>query len=140
MAIARCCLCEHTVESLEGLTCCPNCGTDYPPNLLTDDVTVQINWGDLRALVIWAERWAGQAKQYPDMLRFVYALAKRLRRQHPDRIVLTLAEEIEELRREYGRVETNLPQPPPERLTVVDALAEAEDILTGDGDGDGRRL
>jgi hypothetical protein len=63
------------------------------------------------------------------MLRFVYNAAKQLQAQHPEQPALTLDAEIQDLRQRYGRVETNLPEEPEARLTVSDAVQEANQIL-----------
>lgn len=131
--IGYCCICNFELDSFDGLNYCPNCGTSYPPLGVEDDVMLKINWQELRTLIIWAERWAGRgAKEFPDMLRFVYAAAKRLKTQCPERKGLTLTEEIEELREKYGEVETNLPSSPPERLSTNEVLEEVKEILKGD--------
>lgn len=103
-----CIECGLDVESFKGLECCPHCGTKSPPANYADVVDVKISWYELRILTIWAERWAHTFKGAGT----VYAIARRLQKQHPEKTIpLTLAGEVEEIKQIYGRdkVETNIP-------------------------------
>lgn len=60
-------------------------------------MTVSVNWQELRVLVMWAEGW----ERAHSLGRTVYAIARRLRDQHPENGPLTLAEEIGEIAGEY---------------------------------------
>lgn len=93
-----CTECGARVASFEGLSACPACGTDSVPCRDADQVTVQVNWHELRLLCIWAENWQRRAVT---TTRVVYSIAKRLRRQHPNRSPLTLAEELGEVAGEF---------------------------------------
>lgn len=56
----RCILCESefTDIEIEGVSCCPNCGDDSVPCSIDQDITVKINWQELRILAVWATNWA----------------------------------------------------------------------------------
>ncbi len=128
----RCAVCDFEVASTNGLKACPSCGTKLLPVRPADDVDVLINWGILRTLVMWAERWAGRCvDEHPDMLRLVLNAAENLQAQHPDKAPLTLAAEIAKMRKHFGDVETNLPSVEP-RLAAHEAVEEAERLL-GEG-------
>lgn len=92
-----CSLCGYRVEDFRGLKGCPSCGATSVPCSDDDQVTVSVNWHELRVLCIWAERWAHHSAEQ-SALDSVYAIAMRLRRQHPDRGGLTLADEFGALR------------------------------------------
>ena len=110
----RCTICSHEVDGTEDLTCCPKCGTKSLPCDPAQDLTVKINWHELRILCIWAEFWANQseATSQPDtsMRQTVYSIVRRLEIQQPDmKQPLTLGAELRELKAEYPRMETNIP-------------------------------
>jgi hypothetical protein len=100
---------------------CPKCGYQGLPCDPAKDVTVEVNWHELRILVIWAENFARQMEdKSANSSKTVYAIAGRLRRQYPDFEPLTLSEEIAELPRQLeqagikaGPIETNVPRPKP---------------------------
>ncbi len=101
--IGFCIDCGFGVASFEGLKCCPNCGSKSVPASAKDQVTVSVNWHELRCLTMWAERWAQQHA----LGNTVYAIARRLKAQHPSRTPLTFAGEIVELRREHTATTTD---------------------------------
>jgi predicted nucleic acid-binding Zn-ribbon protein len=103
----RCTRCaeEFSDAESEGLTCCPKCGDTGVPMLIADDVTVKVNWHELRILGIWAENWAKKIQEdnkdeKKDYLLTVMCIAGRLQKQHPDKAPLTLFSEIRQLRKE----------------------------------------
>jgi DNA-directed RNA polymerase subunit RPC12/RpoP len=105
--VARCIKCsdEFTDIQLEGVHACPSCGTKSIPMHPQEDVTLKINWHELRILIIWAENWAREcdknAENDPDhenMLLTIMTIAQRLQQQYPDKTKLTLFSEIRELR------------------------------------------
>lgn len=99
--------CGHRIESFEGLKACPACGTASVPCSDRDQVDVSINWHELHVLVVWAENWQ---RQHPaDCGNSVYAIAKRLQAQHPDRSPLTLAGELGDLAKQYD-ISVNSPE------------------------------
>lgn len=100
--------CGLRIESFDGLSACPNCKSDSKPCGDANQVSVSINWQELRVLAIWAERWAHEKLGGAGL---VYAIALRLQKQHPGRIPLTLAGEIDQLKDQFGHgnVETNIP-------------------------------
>jgi hypothetical protein len=82
------------------------------PMAIADDVTISINWHELRILTIWATNYANDKFPNSDSRRNLQKIINRLHRQHPDRLALTLAGEMVELRKAYGKVETNIPPDP----------------------------
>lgn len=105
--------CGHAIASFDGLSACPACGT---PGLLcawSDQVDLSVNWHELRILVMWAENYAREHARdrsiTTDTRKTVYAIARRLKAQHPDRAPLTFAEELGEVAGEY-RMAVNDPE------------------------------
>lgn len=100
MKTIRCtdCAAEFTDEELEGKSACPTCGTASVPSSIADDVTIRINWHELRILGIFASNWAERCDEGPaKTARCVRSILKRIHAQHPERAPLTLAEEFAEL-------------------------------------------
>lgn len=96
---------------------CPACGSEGHPCSPSDDVAVNINWHELRILVIWAENYAAaHAEQSPSMPRTVRAIAKRLQEQFPSQRPLTLAGEFAQLAEKYDIEVTGPIQPDPDAL------------------------
>ncbi len=120
-----CTLCgaRFTDEEVEDAFGCPKCGDEGVPCACANDVTVTVNWHELRILGIWAEKWARHCANKPTadsrtMPLKVQAIARRLQRQHPDQPPLTLSQEMAELPAalkragiEHGGVESNVPRP-----------------------------
>lgn len=105
----RCSICgkEFTDEEIEGVECCPKCGTKTIPCAISEDVQIKINWHELRMLCIWAESWARHCDNSDEpteekMMLAVMTVAQRLQKQFPDKTPLTLFGEIKELRKEFG--------------------------------------
>ena len=99
--IVRCVTCnkEFTEEELRGANACPFCGDKGIPCTIKDDVTIKINWHELRILTIWAENWEGHFSQKENKKSITIAcIARRLQHQFPDKTPLTLAGEIEGLK------------------------------------------
>jgi hypothetical protein len=92
-----CVECGGHVDSFDGLKCCPLCGSTSLPCADEEQVSVSINWHELRVLCMWAENW----QRENDLGRTVFAIAKRLAAQHPDRASLTFAGEIGEIAKRY---------------------------------------
>lgn len=110
----RCTICgkEFSDDEIPEGTCgCPNCGTKSLPCSIADDVSIKINWHELRILTIWAENWARQIdreeKKEEKNLLCIMTIAERLQKQFPDKVKLTLFGEIRELRKDYN-IETNI--------------------------------
>ena len=89
--------CGHRIESFDGLNGCPACGTQSLPCGDEDQVTISVNWHEMRILSIWAENYQ-RAQQ---LGRTVYSIAKRIEAQHPGRTPLTLAGELGEIAKEH---------------------------------------
>lgn len=102
MRCTRCAL-ELTEAESRDLTCCPRCKTKGLPMLVADDVTINVNWHELRILGIWAENYASASdERHPSedsMQRLVNIIAGRIHAQHPEKAPLTMTGELGELRR-----------------------------------------
>lgn len=95
---ARCVVCdsEFTLEELDALPpekhgACPACGHDGVPCDPAQDVTVKINWHEIRILTIWADNWA-RDRCTPQSRKALAAILQRLEAQRPDgfsRLTLT---------------------------------------------------
>ena len=103
----RCTLCGFEIDD-EGkeLTCCPNCGDKGVPCDVAKDVEVTINWHELHILCVWAENYANAKCGGAGV---VYAIAERLRQQHPELGPLTLAGEINSLKDAGFKISHNIP-------------------------------
>jgi len=110
MSVIQCVVCNAIFEPPVRTACCPKCETRLLPVNPADEVQVFINWNVLRCFVMWAERWASQAKD-PYMVRMVRNQAAALSAQHPDRaksLPLTFIEEVQQLRETFGEVDQNV--------------------------------
>lgn len=60
----RCVVChfETTTQKIKqaSTTKCPNCGTEVPPMHIVHDITLNINWQELRILATYSKRWIAQ--------------------------------------------------------------------------------
>ena len=113
--MARCLICrsEFTREQIKGFNVCPNCGTDSLPCNPHDDIAITINPRELATLTMWAMHYANSIKETsPDSPKVIKALCNHLRKQIPDCPALTLDEEIDGLKKEFGVVETDIPKDP----------------------------
>lgn len=113
MSAARCVICDFVVEDTTGLKACPRCGTTGLPCDTADDVTVKINWHELRILGIWAEHYANQIEPQStptnSSRQCIYSITRRLEVQFPDKSPLTLSGELRQLKKEFPGMETNVP-------------------------------
>lgn len=108
----RCIVCASEFSEAEtvGADACPSCGRTGVPAAISDDVTVRVNWHELRILGIWAENWGNQLDRSDqsgpgDSGLAVNAIARRLEAQHPDKPPLTLTAEIRQLQEQYPGAE-----------------------------------
>jgi len=101
-----CTECGHAFPSFEGLTGCPACGTKNSPCANTEQVSISINWHELRILVMWAENWQRRISGS----RVVYSIAKRIAAQHPGKIALTLAGELGEVAQKFPGMQVSDPK------------------------------
>lgn len=109
--IARCLICnqEFTEEEIKGFNRCPKCSNTGIPYDPKEDVTIKINWHELRILTIWAEHWARSIKDKKTQPELTVAcIARRMQKQYPDKTPLTLAGEIENLKKEFPIIETDI--------------------------------
>ncbi len=89
--------CGARIASFDGLDGCPVCGSKGVPCGDDNQVTVSVNWHELHVLCVWAENW----QRHANLGRVVYAIAARLKAQHPERNALTLAGELGEIAKQY---------------------------------------
>jgi len=99
------CAAEFTHEELEGANGCPICKTSSLPCRIEDDVTLNINWHELRILAIWASNYAGEKLKGQPGERTLRSIIKRLHAQHPERTPLTFADEIQQVANHFGDAE-----------------------------------
>ena len=110
--VARCLICneEFGEEDIKNASCCPKCENKGVPANPKDDVTIKVNWHELRLLCIWAENWAHKCdKDDNEKMKCVLTInciARRIQKQHQDKTPLTLSGEIEDLKKSYNGVET----------------------------------
>jgi len=106
-----CTLCGFDVDSFEGLSCCPQCGSKGVPCSYENQVLVNVNLHELRLLCIWAENWSGTFNgDAVSSKEVVYAIANRIRKQLPEehfKKPLTMRDELQELRDAGYSFETN---------------------------------
>lgn len=104
MKTIRCtdCAAEFSDEDLDdGVVGCPTCGTKSVPCSISEDVTLKINWHELRILGIWASNYAGdRLKNEPGSQRTLNSILKRLQAQYPEKMPLTLFGEIQQVARD----------------------------------------
>jgi hypothetical protein len=110
---ARCVLCEYEysqAEVAQGLKHCPGCGSTGIPCNPAFDLTVNINWQELRILAVWAENWARQRSENQDYegLKAVHCIVHRLEEQYPDLYPLTLAGEVRKMQEAGHLVESDM--------------------------------
>lgn len=111
--VARCIQCnaEFTEAQTAGHDGCPACGNEGLPSSPEQDVTVKINWHELRIICIWAENYAnsiaGQKDVKGDPVKSVWAIASRLQEQYPSFVPLTLSGEIGQLREQFKDIEVH---------------------------------
>lgn len=73
---------------------CPVCKTTGLPCRIADDVTLKINWHELRILGMWASNYV--SKLDLGAQRTLKLILARLQAQHPDKGALTLFGEVQE--------------------------------------------
>lgn len=108
MKTARCVRCsiEYSDEELNQLNPdkCPNCGTPGLPMSISQDVTLPINWHELRILTIWASNWAEQLDD--DCKIDLTAILRRLDKYRPKGgAALTIVGEFKELQQYFPNSE-----------------------------------
>lgn len=99
------CRAEFSEADTRGAAACPACGSRSIPMSIAEDVTVRINWHELRILTIWAERWAGQhAATNPEMGVTLRAVVEALEVQRPEGFApLMFADEVRQLAQAMNR-------------------------------------
>ena len=104
----RCTLCgeEFTDSEVINAYACLNCGATGIPCHIEDDVTIKINWHELRILGIWADNWIQRCTGdvADESKKVVAAILARIQKQHPKKDPLTLAGEIKQLQQTYPGV------------------------------------
>lgn len=98
----RCSVCETEFRQADlppNTGCCPACGSNSVPQNPDEDVTLTLNWLDVRCLAEWSERWVHANPGNPEWERHWEALKRRLRKHRPAGAApLTFFEEVEEIR------------------------------------------
>lgn len=90
------CAAEFTDSEISGAVACPACGCTGVPCAISKDVTLRINWHELRILTIWADNWA--LKLEPATRKSLHAIIERLEAQRPDGFPsLTIGGEIRDM-------------------------------------------
>lgn len=101
----RCVTCreEFTEGQINGAQACPNCGDTGNPMAIAQDVTISINWHELRILCLWADNWARTAQGMSDQSRRALAsIIRTLMQFRPTSApALTLFGEISELQNTF---------------------------------------
>ncbi len=110
----RCVRCrsEYSEAETAGYRGCPGCGSTGRPMPLSHDVTVKVNWHELRILTMWAERWAETVEKtvtqeggQSDANAAIAAIARALEGQHPTLPPLTLLGELKQFQESYPELE-----------------------------------
>lgn len=117
---AFCLACGYEATQVEidkGIQACPGCGSQGIPGFRKDDVTIKINWQELRILIMWAEFWT-DSKINPDaqteqefaeakaMKRLIYTITDRIHQQHLGKdSPLTFQGELSQVREHYPDME-----------------------------------
>lgn len=97
----RCSTCRTEFEfaKLEPMYECPTCGSNAPPQELTNDVTITLNWADLRQLVNLVESYLNKTQEDLQRETGLERLFDLLRKARPAGAPpLTVLDELEELR------------------------------------------
>lgn len=117
------CRSEFTNRELEKADACPSCGCKGMPMNIAHDTTININWHELRILVIWAMNHAHAIKESvpDDPIETIKAIVKPLSAFRPSGAPpLTIAEEMQEVANvleqpvivhQDGRTKTIRPKP-----------------------------
>lgn len=103
----RCCRCrsEFSTEEVESMSACPKCSCARPPQRMSEDVSVTLNWADWRALMAFAGNWVGRLED-AEARHFFKAMEKRISDLRPEGApALTVQGQIEELQAEGFDVE-----------------------------------
>jgi hypothetical protein len=99
------CASEFTDAQVEGIRACPTCGNPGNPHAITEDVSLKINWAELRILGIWASWHADTFKDDEHgrhSKRTLKAILARLEAQFPGKPALSFAGEIQQLADHVG--------------------------------------
>lgn len=104
MKTTRCtdCAAEFDDLELQGAHGCPACGTTSVPCAIREDVTVRVNWHELRILGIWASNYAAERLDGQPGRRTLSSILRRLEAQHPDKAPLSLLGEARAVSRDLG--------------------------------------
>lgn len=112
---ARCLVCGHEVSEREieerSLSCCPKCENNGVPAAVKHDVSITINWQELRILTIWAERWISSHTEESSRDKYalltVRAIADRIEKQCPElakQIPLSFLGELKQIKDKFPGV------------------------------------
>lgn len=85
--LVRCPVCraEWAGEELDpSATGCPECGAKAPPQRVADDVTLTLNWQDLRILCNWSGCWCQIAlANKPVAFKHLESIFKQIEKVRP---------------------------------------------------------
>ena len=96
------CRSEFTDEELVNAKDCPVCGTTSLPMSINEDVTIKINWHELRILGLWAEGWAMKIEEeHPGSKQAIQVITDHIEKQFPLKTPLTLRKEFDRFIDEY---------------------------------------
>ena len=100
-----CTHCGVVVHSFQGLKACPNCKTQGFPCSFSEDVSITINWHELRLLTIWAERWGMEIVKSKDAA-IVLSIVSRINAKYPEKAEQTpllLSAELAQIKQEFPK-------------------------------------
>jgi hypothetical protein len=95
------CYTEFTDAELENASCCPACKSTGIPCSIAEDVTIKINWHELRILGIWADNYAHRDDIPAESKQIVAKIIGRIEAQYPALPALTMGGEIRKLQEQY---------------------------------------
>lgn len=101
------CHAEFTNSEISSVSACPKCNTASLPMAIEDDVTLPINWHELRILTMWASNWAERFDEKSEHSKItLHKIIRRLEKYRPKNAeALTLVAEIKELQEFFPGVE-----------------------------------
>lgn len=92
------CASEFTDAELMAASACPVCGCAGVPCSISEDVTIKINWHELRILGIWASNWAAEKCDKSGQRTAKLILARlEAQKTRPDMAPLTLMGELQQI-------------------------------------------
>ena len=85
----------YSKSEVDNMETCPECGVGVKPMLPRENVSINVNWAELKILSNWAEAYAlAYQVHYPDMLKAVYSITNEIEQQNPLKTPLTTGREL----------------------------------------------